>query len=63
MSRGTGSSATPTAWSSSRASELDEVLEAGIARFENEQQMFAELKAGATTIELLGLDPSGLDKK
>ena len=43
--------------------ELDKVLEAGIARFEKEQQLFAELKAGATTIELLGLDPSGLDKK
>ncbi|MEY2426756.1 MAG: 4-hydroxy-4-methyl-2-oxoglutarate aldolase [Actinomycetota bacterium] len=43
--------------------ELDKVLEAGVARFEKEQQLFADLKAGQTTIELLGLDPSGLDKK
>jgi 4-hydroxy-4-methyl-2-oxoglutarate aldolase len=43
--------------------KLDEVMETGIARYENEQALFAELKAGATTIELLGLDPSGLDSK
>lgn len=43
--------------------QLDAVLEAGIARYENEQNLFAELKAGKTTVELLNLDPSGLDKK
>ncbi|HUR79062.1 MAG TPA: hypothetical protein VMZ22_14025 [Acidimicrobiales bacterium] len=42
---------------------LNDVVEAATARYENEQHLFAELKAGKTTIELLGLDPSGLDKK
>ena len=43
--------------------QLNAVLEAATARFENEQNLLRELKAGATTVELLGLDPSGLDKK
>jgi 4-hydroxy-4-methyl-2-oxoglutarate aldolase len=43
--------------------QLEDVLEAGTARFENEQRLLAELRAGVTTLELLNLDPSGLDKK
>ncbi len=35
---------------------LDGVLAAGEAREAKEQAMFAELAAGATTIDLLGLD-------
>lgn len=37
---------------------LDDVLAAGEARAEKERQMFASLRSGATTVELLGLDPS-----
>ena len=43
--------------------QLNEVIDAATTRFENEQQLFQDLKDGETTIELLGLDPSGLDKK
>jgi 4-hydroxy-4-methyl-2-oxoglutarate aldolase len=43
--------------------QLDAVIDAATARFENEQNLLRELKGGATTVELLGLDPSGLDKK
>ncbi|HVT75678.1 MAG TPA: hypothetical protein VHD87_01510, partial [Acidimicrobiales bacterium] len=42
--------------------QLSAVLEAATARYENEQELFRQLKEGATTIELLGLDPKGLDK-
>ncbi len=44
------------------APDLEAVIEAGQARFETEQQLFAELKDGRTTLELLGIDPKGLDK-
>lgn len=37
------------------------VLEAGTVRAEHEDRLFAELRAGKTTIELLGLDPSPID--
>jgi 4-hydroxy-4-methyl-2-oxoglutarate aldolase len=37
---------------------LDGVLEAGRARAEKEDGMFAALRSGQTTLELLGLDPS-----
>lgn len=40
------------------AAELDAVLEAGAARSDREQAIFDQLRAGKTTIELLGLDPS-----
>jgi len=43
-------------------SQLTDVIDAATARFEKEQDLFRQLKAGATTIELLDLDPSGLDK-
>lgn len=43
--------------------KLAAVLDVATSRFENEQELFRQLKEGATTIELLGLDPSGLDKK
>jgi 4-hydroxy-4-methyl-2-oxoglutarate aldolase len=43
--------------------QLSAVIDAATARFENEQDLFRQLKEGATTIELLNLDPSGLDKK
>jgi len=36
---------------------LEAVLAAGRERVETEQRFFAELRAGRTTIELLGLDP------
>lgn len=42
---------------------LNDVIDAATARFEYEQQVFQDLKDGQTTIELFGLDPSGLDKK
>jgi 4-hydroxy-4-methyl-2-oxoglutarate aldolase len=42
--------------------QLTAVLEAATARFENEQDLFRQLKEGTTTVDLLGLDPKGLDK-
>jgi 4-hydroxy-4-methyl-2-oxoglutarate aldolase len=42
--------------------QLTAVLDAATARFENEQELFRQLKEGTTTIDLLGLDPKGLDK-
>ncbi len=44
------------------AANLDAVLEAGHARHEKEQHFFSELRAGRTTVELLDLDPNGLDQ-
>jgi 4-hydroxy-4-methyl-2-oxoglutarate aldolase len=41
---------------------LNAVLEAGRARAAKEQQLFAELKAGKTTMELLGLDDTHVDR-
>ncbi|HET9728928.1 MAG TPA: RraA family protein, partial [Acidimicrobiia bacterium] len=38
--------------------ELESVLQAGRARADKEQRFFTELKAGRTTLELLGLDSS-----
>jgi 4-hydroxy-4-methyl-2-oxoglutarate aldolase len=43
------------------ASQLDEVMAAGRARAEREQNLFAALREGATTVELLGLDVTKLD--
>jgi 4-hydroxy-4-methyl-2-oxoglutarate aldolase len=40
------------------AADLDAVLTAGRARADKEVGMFEKLRAGSTTIELLGLDPS-----
>lgn len=42
--------------------DLEKVMEAGQARYERELELFAELKAGKTTLELLDLDRKGLDK-
>lgn len=42
--------------------ELDAVLDGGRARAAKEQQLFAALKAGKTTIELLDLDASTVDR-
>jgi len=44
------------------AATLDEVAAAGEARAAKEQQMFEQLKAGKTTVELLGLDVTQLDE-
>lgn len=41
-----------------RAGELDSVLAAARVRAEKETAMFAALRAGATTLDLLALDPS-----
>jgi 4-hydroxy-4-methyl-2-oxoglutarate aldolase len=41
---------------------LDAVLEAGRARAAKEQQLFAELKAGKTTMELLNLSDEHVDR-
>ena len=41
---------------------LDAVLAAGRARAEKEQAMFAALRAGQTTVELLDLDPSPITR-
>jgi 4-hydroxy-4-methyl-2-oxoglutarate aldolase len=43
------------------ATRLDEVLAAGRARAERERGLFDALRAGKTTIELLGLDPSAIE--
>jgi len=37
---------------------VDEVVEAGRARGAREAEMFEQLRSGATTVELLGLDPT-----
>jgi 4-hydroxy-4-methyl-2-oxoglutarate aldolase len=42
---------------------LDEVLAAGEARERKEQLMFEQLRAGATTVELLDLDPSPIRQR
>jgi 4-hydroxy-4-methyl-2-oxoglutarate aldolase len=43
------------------AADLDAVRAAAEARAAGEAGMFAALRAGQTTVELLGLDPTGLD--
>jgi 4-hydroxy-4-methyl-2-oxoglutarate aldolase len=43
------------------AAELDNVLDAARSRAANEQRLFAELRAGATTVGLLSLDATMLD--
>jgi 4-hydroxy-4-methyl-2-oxoglutarate aldolase len=42
---------------------LHDVLAAGRARAEKEARFFAELRAGRTTIELLGIDPSPVRRR
>ena len=42
--------------------ELDDVLAAGTARAEREQALFAALRDGKTTLELLDLDPTPIDE-
>ena len=41
---------------------LDDVLAAGRARAEKEEHYFAELRAGRTTIQLLALDDSPIER-
>jgi 4-hydroxy-4-methyl-2-oxoglutarate aldolase len=43
------------------AARLAEILEASRARADKEAGMFTALKGGATTIQLLGLDPSSVE--
>jgi 4-hydroxy-4-methyl-2-oxoglutarate aldolase len=43
------------------ADRLETVVTAGAARAEKEARLFAELRAGATTLTLLGLDPSPIE--
>ena len=43
------------------AASLEKVLDAARARATNEQRLFTQLRAGSTTVELLGLDPAALD--
>jgi 4-hydroxy-4-methyl-2-oxoglutarate aldolase len=40
---------------------LDDVIAAAQARAATEIDLFERLRAGATTVELLGLDPSRID--
>src|SRR4051794_24922516 len=42
---------------------VDEVRTAGLARAEREQHYFEQLKAGRTTVELLGLDTAAVDRE
>jgi 4-hydroxy-4-methyl-2-oxoglutarate aldolase len=42
--------------------EVDDVLAAGTARAEREQALFAALRDGKTTVELLDLDPTPIDE-
>jgi len=44
------------------ATELDDVLAAGASRAGREQALFAALRDGQTTVELLGLDPTPIDE-
>jgi 4-hydroxy-4-methyl-2-oxoglutarate aldolase len=44
------------------AEQLDDVLAAGTVRAEREQALFDALRAGKTTVELLGLDPTPIDE-
>jgi 4-hydroxy-4-methyl-2-oxoglutarate aldolase len=44
------------------AADIDAVLAAGRARAEKEQELFEALRAGKTTVELLGLDPSPIEE-
>jgi 4-hydroxy-4-methyl-2-oxoglutarate aldolase len=44
-----------------RAADIDDVLRAGRARVEKEEAIFVALRQGATTLELLGLDPSPVE--
>jgi hypothetical protein len=41
---------------------VEDVLAAGRARAAKEEQMFAGLRAGRTTLELLGLDASPIER-
>jgi hypothetical protein len=41
---------------------LDDVLTAGRGREATEAVMFEELRGGATTVELLGLDTSAIER-
>jgi 4-hydroxy-4-methyl-2-oxoglutarate aldolase len=43
------------------AARLEAVVRAGRERAAQERRMFDELRAGQTTVDLLGLDPSALD--
>jgi 4-hydroxy-4-methyl-2-oxoglutarate aldolase len=43
------------------ATELDDVVAAGTARAQREQALFDALRAGKTTVELLGLDPTPIE--
>ena len=45
------------------AATLDAVLAAGTARAEKEARFFTELRGGATTLELLGLDSSPIERR
>ena len=42
---------------------LDAVVAAGTARAEREARFFTELRGGATTVELLGLDSSPIERQ
>ena len=44
------------------ATELEDVLAAGMARADREQALFAALRDGKTTVELLDLDPTPIDE-
>jgi len=45
-----------------RAAQLDDVLAGGTARAERERGLFDVLRDGKTTVELLGLDPSPIER-
>ena len=57
----TGSSVTPTVSWSSPATRSTRCWPRAVARAEKEVGYFADLRAGATTLELLGLDPGLID--
>jgi len=44
------------------AGQLDDVMTAGQARATKESGLFRDLKAGRTTVELLGLDPDAIEQ-
>jgi 4-hydroxy-4-methyl-2-oxoglutarate aldolase len=45
------------------SSHLDDVLQAARARAEKERQFFADLRGGATTVGLLGLDTTPIERR
>ena len=62
VQQATGSSADADGVTVVPGDQLDDVLAAGQARAEKEAGFFTALRAGRTTVDLLGLDPSPITR-